>query len=368
MVGSPQDEADALVAELDRLGEAFAREIEALATEQEIRAVQARYLGKKGGVSEVMRALGRLDAGARPRVGEAANRTRAAIEKAVDARLAGLADAAMAADLARAVDVTLPGRGRRTGTLHPLTLVRREIEEIFRGVGFEVRTGPWVETEWNNFDALNTPPDHPARDMQDTFFVDGGNVLRSHTSPVQVRTMLSVARLLKDAPAGRLPRVKIIAPGYVFRRDDDATHTPMFPQVEGLEVGPDVSFADLKGVLGYFVERFFGPSVRIRMRPSFFPFTEPSAEVDASCFRCPVDAPAADCRLCKGTGWLEIGGCGMVHPNVFRAVGFDRWDVTGYAFGMGLSRMAMRKYGVSDLRTFHDNDLRFLRQFAADER
>jgi phenylalanyl-tRNA synthetase alpha chain len=251
------------------------------------------------------------------------------------------------------VDVTLPGRGRRVGTLHPLTRVRLEIEQIFHGMGFEVRTGPLIETEWNNFDALNTPADHPARDMQDTFFVEGGRILRSHTSPVQVRTML----------AGP-PPVKIIAPGNVFRRDDDATHTPMFPQCEGLHVDKNVSFEDLKATLIVFVQRFFGPQTDIRLRPSFFPFTEPSAEVDASCFLCQGKARST-CRLCKGTGWIEIGGSGMVHPNVLAAVGYDKYDVTGFAFGMGLSRMAMLKYGVTDLRLFYENDLRFLQQFPA---
>jgi phenylalanyl-tRNA synthetase alpha chain len=300
-----------------------------------------------------MKLLGRIPASDRPAVGAAANRAREAIEKLVDQRLAGLADAALVADLSRSVDVTLPGRGRRQGTLHPLTRVRMEIEQIFLGMGFEVRTGPLIESEWNNFDALNTPADHPARDMQDTFFVEGGRILRSHTSPVQVRTML----------AGP-PPVKIIAPGNVFRRDDDATHTPMFPQCEGLHVDKNVSFEDLKATLIAFVQRFFGPSTDIRLRPSFFPFTEPSAEVDASCFLCVGKQPARDtCRLCKGTGWIEIGGSGMVHPNVFKSVGYDKYDVTGFAFGMGLSRMAMLKYGVTDLRLFYENDLRFLQQF-----
>jgi phenylalanyl-tRNA synthetase alpha chain len=306
-----------------------------------------------------MKALGRLPPEERPAVGEAANRTKGAIESAVAARLAALAEAAVAEDLTRTVDVTLPGRGRRLGTLHPLTLVRREIEQIFLGLGFEVRTGPWIETEWNNFDALNTPADHPARDMQDTFFVEGGRLLRSHTSPVQIRTML----------AGP-PPVKIIAPGNVFRRDDDATHTPMFPQVEGLLVDRAVSFADLKGTLLHFVQRFFGPHLGIRLRPSYFPFTEPSAEVDAACYLCQGTGQRTDaegnkraCRLCKGGGWIEIGGAGMVHPNVFSAVGYDPKAVTGFAFGMGLSRMAMLKYGVDDLRAFYENDLRFLGQF-----
>jgi phenylalanyl-tRNA synthetase alpha chain len=360
-----KDPADApgLVDQFREIEGVFATEIGGLTDEQAIRDLQARYLGKKGRVSELMKQLGRLPPEARGAVGQAANRAKDAIERLVAEALGGLAEKALRAELARAVDVTLPGRGRRLGTLHPLTHVRREIEGIFQGLGFEVRTGPWIETEWNNFDALNTPADHPARDMQDTFFIEGdrdgsagsGLILRSHTSPVQIRTMLEQA-----------PPVKIIAPGNVFRRDDDATHTPMFPQVEGLHVGSGVSFEHLKATLIYFVRRFFGPRTSIRLRPSFFPFTEPSAEVDASCFNCEGKEPARrSCRLCKGSGWIEIGGCGMVHPNVFKAVGFDRHDVTGFAFGMGLSRMAMLKYGINDLRLFYENDLRFLRQFPA---
>jgi phenylalanyl-tRNA synthetase alpha chain len=371
-------ETNELVAELDRLAAEFAAEIDQLAAEQEIRLAQARYLGKKGKVSELMKALGRLPAAARPAVGEAANRTKSAIEGAVATRLAALDEAGMAADLSRTIDVTLPPRGAPLGTLHPLTLVRREIEEIFHGLGFEVRTGPWVETEWHNFDALNTPPDHPARDMQDTFFVEGGpspgsssgatpigapgsghgagaRILRSHTSPVQIRTML----------AGP-PPVRIIAPGNVFRRDDDATHTPMFPQMEGLLVDEGVSFADLKGTLLHFVHRFFGPNLGIRLRPSYFPFTEPSAEVDAACYLCSGTGQLGSgraCKLCKGSGWIEIGGAGMVHPNVFRAVGYDPAKVSGFAFGMGLSRMAMLKFEVDDLRSFYEHDVRFLAQF-----
>ena len=343
-----------LIGDLDRLGGAFAAEIAGLATEQEIRLAQARYLGKKGKVSELMKVLGRLPSEERPAVGEAANRAKASIEDAVAARLATLDEVALAADLTRVVDVTLPGRGSALGTLHPLTLVRREIEEIFLGLGFEVRTGPWIETEWNNFDALNTPPDHPARDMQDTFFVEGGGVLRSHTSPVQIRTMLA-----------QPPPVRIVAPGNVFRRDDDATHTPMFPQMEGLLVDKGVSFADLKGTLLTFVHRFFGPNLGVRLRPSYFPFTEPSAEVDAACHLCAGSGLGAgrSCRLCKGSGWIEIGGAGMVHPNVFRAVGYDPQAVSGFAFGMGLSRMAMLKLEVDDLRSFYEHDVRFLAQF-----
>jgi phenylalanyl-tRNA synthetase alpha chain len=360
----PSAGAAAIVAELERLAGELVAELGGLATEQEIRAAQARYLGKKGRLAEPMKALGRLPAQDRPVVGEAANRAKGSIEAAVGARLAALAEAVLGADLARVLDVTLPGRGPRLGTLHPLTLVRREIEQIFLGLGFEVRTGPWIETEWNNFDALNTPADHPARDMQDTFFVEGGRILRSHTSPVQIRTML----------AGP-PPVRFVAPGNVFRRDDDATHTPMFPQLECLLVDEGVSFADLKGTLLHFVQRFFGPKLGVRLRPSYFPFTEPSAEVDASCYLCEgsglalaglsksPEAVGRACKLCKGSGWIEIGGSGMVHPNVFKAVGYDPKVVSGFAFGMGLSRMAMLKYGVDDLRAFYENDTRFLAQF-----
>jgi phenylalanyl-tRNA synthetase alpha chain len=353
MAGEGAGTAQDLVRSFERLGSEFSAEIAGIETEADIRLAQSRYLGKKGRATELMKLLGRIPASDRPAVGAAANRARETIEKLVEERLASLAEASLASELSRSVDVTLPGRGQPLGTLHPLTQVRREIEDIFLGLGFEVRSGPWVETEWNNFDALNPPPDHPARDMQDTFFVEGGLVLRSHTSPVQVRTML----------AGP-PPVKIIAPGNVFRRDDDATHTPMFPQCEGLHVDKNVSFEDLKATLIAFVQRFFGPKTGIRFRPSFFPFTEPSAEVDASCFLCEGQQPArATCRLCKGNGWLEIGGSGMVHPNVIAAVGYDKYDVTGFAFGMGLSRMAMLKYGVTDLRLFYENDLRFLQQF-----
>jgi phenylalanyl-tRNA synthetase alpha chain len=353
-VSSDAPSASELIARFEALQGEFAREIAGLTTEQDIRAAQARFLGKKGQLSEVMKLLGRVPPADRGAVGAKANAAKAAIEGAVEERLRALGDAALAADRLRTVDVTLPGRGPHLGSLHPLTLALREISQIFLGLGFEVRTGPWVETEWNNFDALNTPADHPARDMQDTFFVEGGFVLRSHTSPVQIRTMLS-------GP----PPVKIIAPGEVFRRDDDATHTPMFPQVEGLHVARDVSFEDLKATLFHFVQKFFGPKTRIRLRPSFFPFTEPSAEVDASCYLCDGKLPArATCSLCKRSGWLEMGGAGMVHPNVFKAVGYDKHGVTGFAFGMGLSRMAMLKYGVPDLRLFYENDVRFLEQFS----
>ena len=240
------------------------------------------------------------------------------------------------------------------GRLHPITIAIRDIADIFGRMGFGIGYGPELEDEFHNFDGLRMFPDHPARDMQDTFFVEGGRILRSHTSPVQVRTML----------AGP-PPVRIIAPGNVFRRDDDATHTPMFPQMEGLLVDRGVSFAELKGTLLHFIHRFFGPGLGLRLRPSYFPFTEPSAEVDADCYLCEGGRKvgARTCRLCKGSGWIEIGGAGMVHPNVFRAVGYDPQDVSGFAFGVGLSRMAMLKYGVDDLRSFYEHDVRFLAQF-----
>jgi phenylalanyl-tRNA synthetase alpha chain len=355
MAGEGPGTAQDLVHSFEALAAEFSGEVAGLSNEDEIRLAQSRYLGKKGRVTELMKLLGRIPQAERPAVGVAANQTREAIERLVEKRLEKIAQDSLAAQLGRSVDVTLPGRGFRKGSLHPLSRVRMEIEQIFLGMGFEVRHGPLIETEWHNFDALNTPSDHPARDMQDTFFVEGGKILRSHTSPVQIRTML----------AGP-PPVRIIAPGNVFRRDDDATHTPMFPQCECLHVDKNVSFEDLKATLITFVQRFFGPATDIRLRPSFFPFTEPSAEVDASCFLCRGRLPArSTCRLCKGTGWIEIGGSGMVHPNVFKAVGYDKYDVTGFAFGMGLSRMAMLKYGVSDLRLFYENDLRFLQQFPA---
>src|SRR5262249_38616170 len=252
-----------------------------------------------------------------------------------------------AADLARTVDVTLPGRAAPLGHLHPITQARRDIERIFGELGFEVATGPQVETDFHNFEALAMPKDHPARDMQDTFYVTDDVVLRTHPSPVQVRVMLR-----------QPPPVKIICPGVVYRRDDDPTHSPMFHQVEGLLVDTNVSLADLKGVLLHFVRRFFGADFSVRLRPSFFPFTEPSAEIDLLCVFC----RGQGCRTCK-SGWLEIGGSGMVDPEVFRHVGYDKYDVTGFAFGMGIDRMAMLRHGISDIKLLFENDVRFLRQF-----
>ncbi len=339
-----------LVARLDRLGGEFAQLIAPLVDEQAIRAAQAQFLGKKGQVSEVMKELGRLPPADRPGVGVAANRIKDEIGGQVAARLEALALARRQADLARRIDVTLPGRPVGGGHLHLLTQVRLEMIDIFAELGFAVAEGPQVETDWHTFEALAMPKDHPARDMQDTFYVADEIVLRTHTSPVQIRTMQS-----------QKPPIRIIAPGVVYRRDDDATHSPMFSQIEGLAVDDDIRFSDLKGVLTHFANRFFGTGggLEVRFRPSYFPFVEPGVEVDIACAFC----RGAGCRLCKGTGWIEVGGAGMVDPDVFAQVGLDSDKVTGFAFGMGIERMAMLRHGVNDIKLYYEGDLRFLAQF-----
>jgi len=337
-----------LVAELEKLGAQFDAVIAPLGDEQSIRAAQAQFLGKKGRVSELMKELGRLPAADRPAVGQVVNRVKGGIEQSVEAALAKLAGAARAADLARTIDVTLPARPHRAGHLHLLTQVRVEAEQIFAELGFAVADGPQVETDWHTFEALAIPKDHPARDMQDTFYVSDEIVLRTHTSPVQIRTMQS-----------QRPPIRIVAPGQVYRRDDDPTHSPMFTQIEGLAVDEGISFADLKGTLVHFVRRFFGKSLEIRFRPSYFPFVEPGAEVDMSCSFC----EGRGCRVCKQTGWVEIGGSGMVDPEVFAHVDIDSEKYTGFAFGMGLERMAMLRHGVNDIKFYYEGDLRFLEQF-----
>jgi phenylalanyl-tRNA synthetase alpha chain len=300
---------------------------------------KARYLGKAGAITERMKGLGKLPASERAATGARINDAKAAIEAALGERRDALAQARLDAQLAgEALDVSLPGRGVGVGSLHPITRTLARIEALFRSLGFEVADGPEIEDDFHNFTALNTPENHPARSMHDTFYVEGGQVLRTHTSPVQVRWMETHA-----------PPIRIIAPGRVYRVDSDATHSPMFHQVEGLWIGEDVSFADLKGVFVEFLRQFFErDDIAVRFRPSFFPFTEPSAEIDMS----------------FGQGWLEIAGSGQVHPNVLRAVGIDpeRWQ--GFAFGMGPDRLTMLRYGVDDLRVFFENDLRFLRQFS----
>ena len=312
-------------------------------------AVRVAALGRKGSVTGLLKELGSLPAAERKAAGAVINEAKGRITEALDARRVTLEAAKLERELASgAIDVTLPGRGQSVGGLHPVTRTRLRIEAIFRRAGFSVAEGPEVEDDFHNFEALNIPANHPARAMHDTFYFGDGRLLRTHTSPVQIRAMK-----LQGVP------IRVIAPGPVYRRDSDVTHSPMFHQVEGLVLDEDVSLANLKGVLAGFAEQFFEKPRGLRFRPSYFPFTEPSAEVDIQCVLC----DGAGCRICKQTGWLEILGCGMVHPNVLTACGVDanRWQ--GYAFGMGIERLAMLRYAVNDLRMFFENDLRFLAQF-----
>jgi phenylalanyl-tRNA synthetase alpha chain len=312
--------------------------------------VRVRFLGKSGEMTALLKGLGSLPKEARPAAGALINRAKDEVQAALDARKAVLEGAALAARLAgERIDVTLPGRGQRPGGLHPITRTLRRIERLFANAGFSVAEGPEVESAYHNFEALNIPEHHPARAMHDTFYFDADLLLRTHTSPVQIRVMSEQA-----------PPLKIIAPGRVYRCDSDLTHTPMFHQVEGLLVDERVSFADLKGVLYDFLGGFFERDLKLRFRPSYFPFTEPSAEVDIQCVMC----GGSGCRVCKQTGWLEVLGCGMVYPEVFRQVGIDPERWSGYAFGMGVERLAMLRYGIDDIRLYFDNDLKFLRQFA----
>ena len=311
--------------------------------------VRVRVLGKKGSLTEQLKGLGRLSPAERPAAGQRINDAKIAILDAIEGRRAALDQAALDDALAAGnLDVTLPGRGQEPGGMHPVTRTRLRIERIFTQAGFQVAAGPEVEDDFHNFEALNIPKNHPARAMHDTFYFPDGRLLRTHTSPVQIRAMRK-----------QKPPLAVIAPGRVYRCDSDMTHTPMFHQVEGFVVGETVSFANLKAMLHTFVEHFFERSLGMRLRPSYFPFTEPSAEVDIECVFC----RGAGCRVCKHTGWLEILGCGMIHPNVLDAAGIDseRWQ--GYAFGMGIERLAMLRYGVDDLRLFFENDLQFLKQF-----
>ena len=311
--------------------------------------VRVRILGKKGQLTEQLKSLGKLSAAERPAAGQRINDAKASIQAALEMHRIRLEQAALEEDLAKgAIDVTLPGRGQEPGSVHPVTRTRLRIERIFGQAGFQVASGPEVEDDFHNFEALNIPKNHPARDMHDTFYFPDGRLLRTHTSPVQIRSMRA-----------QRPPLAVIAPGRVYRVDSDMTHTPMFHQVEGMVVGENVSFANLKAMLHTFVERFFERPLGMRLRPSYFPFTEPSAEADIECVFC----NGKGCRVCKHTGWLEILGCGMIHPNVLGAAGIDseRWQ--GYAFGMGIDRLAMLRYGVDDLRLFFENDLQFLKQF-----
>ena len=310
---------------------------------------RVQYLGKKGLLTDYLKQLGSLPPEERPKVGQAVNQAKQLLQGRIEARKAELEAARLEARLAaETLDVTLPGRGQRPGGLHPVTRTLERIERLFAEIGFEVAEGPEIEDDFHNFEALNIPESHPARAMHDTFYFDAHTLLRTHTSPVQIRVM----------EQGEAP-FRIIAPGRVYRCDSDLTHTPMFHQVEGLLVDENVSFADLKGTLDEFLRNFFEQDLKVRFRPSYFPFTEPSAEVDIECVHC----RGKGCRVCKQSGWLEVLGCGMVHPQVFRNVGIDSERYTGYAFGLGVERLAMLRYGVHDLRMFFENDLRFLRQF-----
>ena len=337
-------------AELEAIAKQALEELKGAQDLKVLDAVRVKYLGKKGELTAILKQMGKLSAEERPVIGQLANQVRADIEqmleqtktdleaKALDIRLAG-----------ETLDVTLPGQKKPLGKKHPLTIVLDELKEIVVGMGFEIATGPEVELDYYNFEALNIPKDHPSRDTQDTFYISDNVLLRTQTSPMQIRTMEK-----------KTPPIRIIAPGRVYRSDAvDATHSPLFHQVEGLVVDKGITMADLKGTLEVFVKRLYGDSTVVRFRPHHFPFTEPSAELDVQCFHCHGEG----CSLCKGEGWIEILGCGMVHPQVLRNCGIDPEEYSGFAFGLGLERMVMMRYGIDDLRLFYDNDVRFLKQF-----
>lgn len=334
------------IANLLAQAEQAIQEASALSALEQLRV---NYLGKKGSFTELLKGLGKLAPEDRPKAGETIHQAKEQLQYWLNHRRMTLEREELRARLIReAIDVTLPGRGDHRGGLHPVTLTLERIEGIFAWIGYKVEQGPEIEDDYHNFEALNIPSSHPARAMHDTFYFPDGHLLRTHTSPVQVRVMKN-----------QLPPVKIIAPGRVYRRDSDLTHTPMFHQVEGLWVDSEVNFAHLKGVLEIFLRSFFARDLAVRFRPSYFPFTEPSAEVDIACVIC----GGQGCRVCSQTGWIEVMGCGMVHPHVFQYARIDPESYTGFAFGMGVERLAMLRYGVDDLRLFFENDLRFLEQF-----
>jgi len=330
---------------IEEIYEEASREIDAAAGSERIQELAVIYLGRKGKVTRFLRNISKLPAEQRPEAGKRANQVKQALAQAIEAAEERLSAAATGEER---LDVSLPGRAPARGRLHPVTQINREICDIFVRLGFDIAEGPEVEKDWYNFEALNFPKEHPARDMQDTFFVSDDIVLRTHTSPLQIRIMEKQA-----------PPVRVIAPGKVYRCDSDLTHTPMFHQVEGLLVDRNVTFGDLKGILTTFVHQMFDEQTSLRFRPSFFPFTEPSAEVDILCVMC----RGSGCRVCSSTGWLEVLGSGMVHPAVFENVGYDSTQYTGFAFGMGVERIAMLKYGIDYIRRFFENDYRFLSQF-----
>jgi len=323
--------------------------INAAADERALEQIRVEYLGKKGQLTELLKGLGKLAPEERPAAGERINQIKQQIQQALDSKRDILVEQALQQQLAsESIDVSLPGRRQHTGGLHPVSLTIERIRQLFQSVGYSVAEGPEIEDDYHNFEALNIPGHHPARAMHDTFYINPNTVLRTHTSPVQVRVM----------EQGK-PPFRMICPGRVYRCDSDLTHTPMFHQVEGLLIDENVSFADLKGTLADFLQNFFEADLAVRFRPSYFPFTEPSAEVDMSCVMC----SGKGCRVCKNTGWLEVLGCGMVHPAVLECSGIDSTRYQGFAFGMGVERLAMLRYGVNDLRLFFENDLRFLKQF-----
>lgn len=337
---------------LIELQEEALQKVAAASELKELNEVRVSYLGKKGPITEVLRGMGKLSAEERPKIGALANDVREAIASKIEEKQKALETAAVNAKLAtETIDVTLPGRPVNKGNLHPLTRVVEEIEDLFIGMGYTVAEGPEVESDYYNFEALNLPKSHPARDMQDSFYITDEILMRTHTSPVQARTM--------EKHKGQGP-VKIICPGKVYRRDnDDATHSHQFQQIEGLVIDENISMSDLKGTLDVFAKKVFGQDREIRLRPSFFPFTEPSVEVDISCKIC----GGKGCSVCKQTGWIEVLGGGIVHPNVLEMAGFDSKKYSGFAFGIGVERIAMLKYGVDDIRHFYTNDVRFLKQF-----
>lgn len=331
------------------LQEAALEAIAAASDEKSLEQLRVDYLGKKGSLTDLLKGLGRLPAEQRPQAGEAINVAKRQLQEAIESRKTVLVAAALESQLAaESIDVSLPGRRQSQGGLHPVTKTIERIQAIFASAGYTVAVGPEIEDDYHNFGALNIPEHHPARAMHDTFYIDPATVLRTHTSPVQVRVME------QDNPPFRM-----ICPGRVYRCDSDLTHTPMFHQVEGLLIDEQVSFADLKGTIEEFLQAFFEKELPVRFRPSYFPFTEPSAEVDMACVMC----EGQGCRVCSQSGWLEVMGCGMVHPNVLTCSGVDNEKFRGFAFGMGVERLAMLRYGVNDLRLFFENDLRFLKQF-----
>lgn len=337
-----------MLARLEELKKSLELDLQGAQDESTINEIRVKYLGKKGLLTSIRKSMDSLSSAERPTAGRELNRVIAQLERALEDRMAGLQKEKERAPDEGWVDITLPGRRPPLGRNHPITQTWEEVAQIFMGLGFDIVEGPEVELDYYNFEALNIPKDHPARDMQDTFYVSEEVLLRTHTSPVQIRAM-------EKHP----PPISIISPGKVYRCDADITHSPMFHQVEGLKVDRDISLGDLKGVLEEFVHQYFGRDTRLRFRPSFFPFTEPSAEVDISCVMCKGDG----CRVCGYSGWLEILGSGMVDPQVYRFVGYDPEEWTGFAFGMGIERLAMLKYGIDDIRLFFENDHRFLEQF-----